>query len=102
MNLIKLVESFPDEQTCRNKFKKIRDAEGVICRRCGSKEHYLLKTIEPYQYKRCKARIRLRSGTVMQESNLPFRHWLIAIHFLTGTKKSFSGIELERLISVES
>lgn len=98
MNLIKFIESFPDEQSCRNRFKEIRDAEGIICRKCGSKEHYWLKTIESYQCKICKARIRLRSGTVMQESNLPYRHWFIAIHFLTGTKKSFSGLELQRQI----
>jgi len=34
----------------------------------------------------------------MQASNLPFRHWFIAIHLLTGTKKTFSAKELQRQI----
>ena len=34
----------------------------------------------------------------MQESKLPFRHWFIAIHLLTGTKKTFSALELQRQI----
>lgn len=34
----------------------------------------------------------------MQESKLPFRHWFIAIHLLTGTKKSYSALELQRQI----
>jgi|GEM_PF-2852944 len=33
----------------------------------------------------------LRSGTVMQYSNLPFSIWLRAMHLLTITKKSISG-----------
>ncbi len=34
----------------------------------------------------------------MQASNLPFRYWFIAIHLLTGTKKTFSAKELQRQI----
>jgi len=34
----------------------------------------------------------------MQASNLPFRHWFIAIHLLTGTKKTFSTLEVQRQI----
>jgi len=98
MNLIKFIESFPDESSCRIKFKEFRDEQGVICRKCGSKDHYWLQTIEKYECKHCKTRTSLRSGTVMQESKLPFRHWFIAIHLLTGTKKSFSALELQRQI----
>ncbi len=54
MNLIKFIESFPDESSCRIKFKEFRDSQGVICRKCGSKDHYWLKTIEQYQCKKCK------------------------------------------------
>jgi len=34
----------------------------------------------------------------MQASNLPFMHWFIAFHLLTGTKKTFSALELQRQI----
>ena len=98
MNLIKFIESFPDESLCRIKFKEFRDEQGVICRKCGSKNHYWLKTVDEYQCKKCKTRISLRSGTVMQASNLPFRHWFIAIHLLTSTKKTFSTLEVQRQI----
>lgn len=98
MNLIKFIESFPDESSCRIKFKEFRDEQGVICRKCGSKDHYWLRTIEKYQCKKCKTRTSLRSGTIIQASNLPFRHWFIAIHLLTGTKKPFSALELQRQI----
>ena len=51
-----------------------------------------------YECKHCKTRTTLRSGTVMQASKLPFQHWFIAIHLLTGTKKPFSSLEMQRQI----
>ncbi len=96
MNLIKFIELFPDEDSCREKFKEMRDQEGVTCRKCGGTNHYWLKTIEQYQCKSCKTRTTLRSGTVMQASKLPFRYWFIAMHLLTSTKKTFSSLELQR------
>ncbi len=98
MNLINFIEQFPDEDSCRTKFKEFRDKEGVVCRKCGHTEHYWLKTIEKYQCKKCNTRTSLRSGTVMHASNLPFRYWFIAIHMFTSTKKSFSALELQRQI----
>lgn len=98
MNLIKFIDLFPDETACKLKFKAVRDQEGVVCRKCGSTDHYWLSTIWQYQCKKCKTRTTLRSGTVMQASKLPFRYWLIAMHLLTSTKKTFSALELQRQV----
>ena len=98
MNLINFINEFPDEASCRARFKEYRDKEGVVCRKCGHTEHYWLQTIEKYQCKKCKTRTSLRSGTVMHASNLPFHYWFIAMHLLTSTKKSFSSLELQRQI----
>jgi transposase-like protein len=98
MNLIKFIDQFPDEASCRAKFKEFRDTQGVICRKCGHTEHFWLQTVEKYQCKKCKTRTSLRSGTVMQARNLPFRYWFIAMHLLTSTKKSFSTLEIQRQI----
>jgi hypothetical protein len=83
LNIVTKIESFPDESSCRIKFKEFRDEQGVIRRKCVGTDHYWLQTIEQYQCKQCKTRTTLRSGTVMQASNLPFRYWFIAIHLLT-------------------
>jgi transposase-like protein len=96
MNLINFMEQFPDEESCKLKFKAMRDEAGVTCRHCGSKDHYWQKTIWMYECKQCKTRTTLRSGTVMQASKLPFRYWFIAMHLLTSTKKPFSSLELQR------
>jgi predicted RNA-binding Zn-ribbon protein involved in translation (DUF1610 family)/transposase-like protein len=96
MNLLNFVSQYPDEASCRAKFKEYRDKQGVICPDCGGKSHYWKKDKDNYQCKACGKRQSLRANTVMHGSKLPFRYWFIAIHLLTSTKKSFSASELQR------
>jgi DNA-directed RNA polymerase subunit RPC12/RpoP len=96
MNLLNFVTQYPDEVSCKAKFKEIRDQQGVICPHCGGKEHYWKRDKESYECKHCGKRQSLRANTVMHGSKLPFRYWFIAIHLLTSTKKSFSALELQR------
>ncbi len=96
MNLINFIEQFPDETSCKLKFKEMRDTVGVTCRHCGSKDHYWQQSIWMYECKKCRTRTTLRSGTVLQASKLPFRYWFIAMHLITSTKKSISALELQR------
>jgi hypothetical protein len=44
MNLLNFIEQYPDEQSCIARFKAQRDQNGVICPKCGSREHYWLAT----------------------------------------------------------
>lgn len=94
MNLLKFIQEFPDEEACRLKFKQERDKIGITCKRCNCQDHYWLENKSSYECKKCHSRTSLRSGTVLQNTKLPYRYWLIAIHLLTSTKKSFSTEEL--------
>ena len=96
MNLIEFSDHFPDEASCKAKFKELREQEGIVCRKCGHKEHYWKRDKEQYECKKCKARMSLKSGTVMHKSKLPFRYWFLAVHLLTSTRKSFSAKEVQR------
>ena len=96
MKLIEFIEKFPDEQSCRDAFKEYRLKVGVKCRKCGNTEHYWMKTVEQFQCKQCRTRTTLRSGTVMQDSNLSFRIWFVVMHLMTSTKKGFSAKEIQR------
>ncbi len=96
MKLFDFISEYPDEISCKIKYKAIRDKEGVVCRRCGGKTHYWKRDKWQYECKSCRTRTTLRSGTVMHGSQLPFRYWFISMHLLTSTKKSFSALELQR------
>lgn len=99
MSLLDFIEKFPDEASCKQKFKEYRDAVGVVCAKCGGKEHYWKRDKEQYECKACNTRTTLKSGTVMHKSKLPYRYWFIAIHLLTATKKSFSAKEIQRQLN---
>lgn len=96
MKLIEFSKHYPDEASCRLAFKQYREQEGIICKKCSNQTHYWKKKREQWECKRCAYRTTLKSGTVMQNSKLPFQYWFIAMHLLTSTKKSFSAKEVQR------
>ena len=98
MNLLDFVASFPDKESCKQKFKEYRETVGVICSKCNHTEHYWKADKEQYECKNCSFCTTLKSGTVMHKSKLPYRYWFIAMHLLTSTKKSFSAKEIQRQI----
>jgi len=71
---------------------------GLACEKCGCMDHYFRKTDYKFECKKCHSRKSLRSGKVMEQNNLPFRYWLICIELMTLTRKSFSALEMQRMI----
>lgn len=96
VKLIKFIEDFPDEQSCKLHFKEVREKQGIICKKCGNTKHYWLKAKYQWQCSKCDFRTTLRSGTMMENSNLPFRKWYLAMAFMSYSKKGISAKELQR------
>jgi hypothetical protein len=96
MRLSEFFQQYSDETACKEKFKSIREQEGIICKHCKSQAHYWQGSIWQWQCKQCGFRTTLRSGTVLENSKLPYRYWLSAMAFLTAPKKSISALELQR------
>ena len=53
MNLIKFIEQYPDEQSCKDKIKELRYKNGVKCAKCGCNKHYWKKDKEMYECSEC-------------------------------------------------
>jgi len=96
MTLIEFIKEYPDESSCKSKFKQYREQVGIVCPKCGGDAHYWKSDKESYECKRCGYRQSLKANTVMHKSKLSYRYWFIAMHLLTSTKKSFSAKELQR------
>ena len=96
VNIIKFIEEFPDEHSCKEHFRRVREEEGLSCKKCGCTKHYWLKAKYQWQCSDCRFRTTLRSGTMMENSNLPFRKWYLAMAFMSFTKKGLSAKELQR------
>lgn len=101
MNLFTFSAHFGDENACRQHFKEERDKIGVVCQRCGCKNHYWIKSRWSYECKSCGSRTSLRSGTIMQGSNLSFLIWYRAMFLMSATKKGFSAKEMQRQLGLK-
>jgi NAD-dependent dihydropyrimidine dehydrogenase PreA subunit len=101
MNLFTFTAHFGDEQSCRSHFKAERDKQGVTCKKCSHTKHYWKRDKECYECKSCGFRTSLRSGTIMEHSNLPFLVWYRAMFLMSTTKKGFSAKEMQRQLGLK-
>ena len=101
MNIFTFTAHFDSEQSCRAHFKEARDKNGVECKNCGHNEHFWIKSRWSYECKACRSRTSLRSGTIMQGSNLPFLVWYKTIFLMTATKKGFSSKEIQKQLGLK-
>jgi hypothetical protein len=46
----------------------------------------------------CREKFTVRKGTIFEDSHLPLRHWLQAIHLLCASKKGISTRQLQRML----
>ena len=99
MRIIEFIERFPTEESCKLDFKMKREQEGVYCKRCHSSKHYWLKAKWQWQCSKCNFRTTLRSGTIMENSNLSFRTWYLAMAFMSFSKKGISAKEMQRQLN---
>ena len=101
MNIINFINRFPDEASCIDFIKEQRSQQGIICKKCIGSRYYWLENKHSFQCASCGFRTSIRSGTVMENSNLPIRIWMMAITFITATKKGFSAIELQKQLGMK-
>ena len=98
MNIENFFSEFATENACRLYFKSQRESKVIVCRKCGGINHYWIDSLSRWQCKVCRKSISLKCGTIMENSNLPFKTWLWGIYFSTLTKKGFSALEMQRLL----
>ena len=100
MDIFSFTAHFGTEENCRNHFKSERDKLGVVCK-CGHASHFWIKSRWSYQCKKCRSRTSLRSGTIMENSNLSFLVWYKTMFLMSVTKKGFSAKEIQRQLGLK-
>ena len=98
ISLIDLFNMFPDEASARAWFEAVRWPDGRACAKCGSVNTSEVKNEKPMPYwcGDCRSYFSVKTGTVMQSSNLPLRKWAIAIYQMTTSLKGVSSMKLHR------
>lgn len=102
MNIIQFTKDFPDEASCRAHFRAAREREGIVCKKCSCTKHWWLKNKDQWKCSSCDFRTTLRSGTFMQDSNLPLYQWYVAMAFMSFSKKGISAAELQRQMGIKN
>jgi hypothetical protein len=91
-----LITSYKNEALAVEAFKGLRLRKGVICKKCGGKQHYWLASKKQFQCKSCRFRTTLQSGTVLQGSKLPVSYFFIGLHMLIQHNKQISIDEFQK------
>ena len=102
ISLIELTRMFPDDATAEAWFIKVRWPVGVCCPECGSLNVQERKTRkpQPFRCRSCRKDFSVKTGTLMQGSNLGFQKWAIAIYLCTTNLKGVSSMKLHRDLGV--
>jgi len=98
--LIEAIRYFADPDTCIQFMIPLRWPEGIICPRCGSREHSYLATRRIWKCKGCKKQFSIKVGTVMEDSPIKLDKWLAAIWMIANDKNGISSYEIHRGLGI--
>jgi Zn ribbon nucleic-acid-binding protein len=101
--LDKFFKTVTTEKQARDLVWKTRFGEtGFSCSKCGSDDFYELRVRpEVRECVACKYHVRLRAGTIFQDSRAPMLIWVRAIYLMMQGKRGISALELQRQLGVK-
>ena len=104
LTLTALMDMFPNDETAREWFEQQFWPEGPRCPYCGSEnvQAGIKHKTMTHRCRQCANRpmFSLKTGTVMEGSNLKYRVWAIAVYLLTTSLKSVSSMKLHRDLGI--
>ncbi|MCY3659654.1 MAG: IS1595 family transposase [Caldilineaceae bacterium] len=101
ITLMELAEMFPDEESAQRWFEERFWPNGRCCGHCGStntKEASHAKM--PYWCTDCRSYFSIKTGTLLEYTQLPLRKWVFAIYLHVTSLKGISSMKLHRDIGV--
>ena len=98
MNLVKLMDRFADEDSCRAYLEELRWPDGIQCPRCESRKCYSSAT--QWDCESCGYTFSVTAGTMLHDTHLPLRKWMIATYLIIESKKGISALQLQRTLGV--
>ncbi|MCY4641275.1 MAG: IS1595 family transposase [Gammaproteobacteria bacterium] len=102
ISLVSLMKQFPDDEAAEKWFIEQRWGDEITCPKCGS-HNVQVKTKHPQMPHRCRSCRKffsVKTGTVMQGSNLGYQHWVIGIFLMTTNLKGVSSLKLHRDLGI--
>ncbi|MGN6604448.1 MAG: IS1595 family transposase [Ginsengibacter sp.] len=101
-NLKDLIQSFSDEQKCRDFLVQQRWNGCPECPYCGSGKYYVIENGKRFKCgnKECYKKYSVTVGTIFHASNIPLTTWFPAVYLITAHKKGISSIQLAKDLGI--
>ena len=101
MNLIEVIERFPDQESCIAHLERIRWRGTPVCPFCGCievkrKKEDTVGRVGRFHCSACKASFKVTHGTVFHGTKIPLQKWFLAISLIVNAKKGLSSYQLQR------
>ena len=102
ISIFQLFDMFPDDDSARKWFEGIFWGDERRCPRCKQRNTYTVKNEKPMPYRcsDCKKYFSVKTGTVMQDSNIPLRKWVMALYLMTTNLKGISSMKMHRELGI--
>ena len=104
LTLMEAVSMFPDDAAAERWFVEKRWPEAPHCPHCGSTrvQTGAAHATMPYRCREreCRRRFSVRTGTVMDSSNIGFQKWAIALFLFSTNLKGVASMKLHRDLGV--
>ena len=101
MNLIEVMERFPDQESCIEHLERIRWGGTPVCPHCGCievvrKKEDSVGRVGRWHCSACQASFKVTHGTVFHGTKIPLQKWFLAISLTLNAKKGLSSYQLQR------
>lgn len=102
LTLVQILRMFPDDATAEAWFVKSRWPNGVHCPHCDSDniQSGASHPTMPFRCRKCRKRFSVKTGTVMQSSNLGYQVWALAGYLMSTNLKGVSSMKLHRELGI--
>ena len=102
ISILELTKLFPSEEKAEQWFIDSRWPQGVTCPFCDSDniQGRRMRKPQPYRCRVCRKDFSVKTGTLMQGSNLGLQKWAIALYLLSTGLKGTSSMKLHRDLGI--
>jgi transposase-like protein len=100
MNIIEIMNRWPNQETAINHLEKVRWGGHPICPYCKSDKVCVHaskdKSLPRWQCETCHSAFSATVGTIFHHTHLPLQTWFLAIALMLNAKKNLSNSQLAR------
>jgi len=104
LTLLEIAQMFSDEMKAKKWIAKQRWPNGAECPHCGSTnvQCWIKHKSQTHRCRNCPKRplFSVKTNTVMEDSNLQYRHWAVAVYLFTANIKGISSLKLARELGI--